>query len=188
MNCDTYLSMLATLPMDELALGDTRVHATTCRDCDRVTRVVAERERNMILAFGDLYPTAASGSMATRALMISRRQTVALYYRIGLGLAAVATVLFIIMSRRVMPANVSRMSETFRLQCLSPEQAAEVLRPIRSQNASISIRPDSPLGIIRVEAPPAEMARLRAVLASYDTPSRSQCGVKLTIPKTVSVP
>ena len=47
MNCDTYLSMLETLPVEELAYGGAREHAANCRDCDRVTRVVAERERNM---------------------------------------------------------------------------------------------------------------------------------------------
>jgi hypothetical protein len=188
MNCDTYLSMLATLPVDELAYGDARAHAVNCRDCDRVTRVVAERERNMLMAFGELYPPIPAGPIAARALVISRRRRIALYYRIGLGVATAATILFLILSRRTAPAPSARVSETVRLQCLSPDQALEVLRPIRSPSAAVSTRTNSPLGIIRITASPAEMERLRSVLDRYDTPTQSQCGVQLTVPKVVKVP
>ena len=119
MNCETYLSMLETLPVDELAYGDARVHAATCRDCDRVTRVVAERERNMLMAFGEVLSTRSGGPLAARARVLSRRRRIALYYRIGLGVATVATVLFLIMSRRTSPCHCT-VSETFHLQCLSP--------------------------------------------------------------------
>ena len=50
MNCDTYLAMLETLPVEELAYGSAHDHAAGCRECDRITRVVAERERNMRMA------------------------------------------------------------------------------------------------------------------------------------------
>ena len=55
-----------------------------------------------------------------------------------------------IMSRRIAPARC-RVSETFRLQCLSPDQAIEVLRPVISPAVSLSAR-DNSLGIIRVAA------------------------------------
>ena len=188
MNCDTYLSMLATLPMEELAYGDARMHAATCRDCDRVTRVVAERERSIIAAYGELYPSVQAGPIAARAMEISRRWTIALFYRIGLGVAMAATIFFLIMSRRPTPAPSARVTETFRLQCLSPDQALEVLRPIRSPDASMSARTNSPLGLITIAASPAEMERLRSVLNRYDTPTQSQCGVQLTVPKVIQVP
>src|SRR4029077_2258109 len=85
MNCDTYLSMLETLPVEELAYGSAREHAANCRDCDRVTQVVAERERNLAMAFGGLYPSVQAGSITARALELSRRRRIALYYRIGLS-------------------------------------------------------------------------------------------------------
>ena len=188
MNCDTYLSMLATLPVEELAHDDARWHAANCPDCDRVTRVVAERERNMLTAFGELYPPVHDGASAARAIVLSRRRTVALYYRISLGIVAAASILFLIASRRVMPAPSVRVSETFHLQCLSPEQAVEVLRPFRSPSVSIVIPPSSPLGIITVAAPPEEMGRVRSVLQRYDNSTESQCGVQLTVPKVQKVP
>ena len=112
MNCDTYLSMLETLPVEELAYGDARLHAATCRDCDRVTRVVAERERNMLMAYGELYLPGPVDAVAARARELSRRRKVALFYRIGLGLATVATVLFLLISRRVVPTPTARVPVT----------------------------------------------------------------------------
>ena len=109
MNCDTYLSMLETLPVEELAYGDARLHAATCRDCDRVTRVVAERERNMLMAYGELYLPGPVDAVAARARELSRRRRAAFFYRVGLGLATVATVLFLLMSRRVVPAPTARV-------------------------------------------------------------------------------
>lgn len=172
MNCDTYLSMLATLPADELAYGSPREHAASCRDCDRVTRVVAEREQNMLMAFGELYPPVPAGPIAARALVLSRRRRIALYYRIGLGVVTAASLLFVV--RRKVPVTIPRVSETFRLQCLSPDQAVEVLRPYMSPSVSIVIPADSPVGVIRVGATPAEMERIRSLLDRYDnTTSRS---------------
>lgn len=184
MNCDTYLSMLETLPVEELAYGAAREHAANCRDCDRVTQVVAERERNLVLAFGGLYPSVQAGSITARALELSRRRRIALYYRIGLSVATVASVLVLITTRRIAPV---RVSETFRLQCLSPDQAIEVLRTVTSPAVSLSSR-DNSLGVIRIAAPPEEIERVRSVLVRYDNPTESQCGVRITIPQVIKVP
>jgi hypothetical protein len=183
-NCDDYLSMLATLPVEELAYGRPREHAAGCRDCDRVTRVVAEREHNMLVAFGDLDSSVPAAQTVTTALMRSRRRKVALYYKVGVGIAMVATALYVTTSRIVpAPPPTSTVSETFRLQCLSPEQAAEVLRPEIPATARISFRPSSPLGVIKVEASRDEMETARSVLDRYDSPAQSQCAVQITVPK-----
>lgn len=184
MNCDDYLSMLATLPVEELAYGRPREHAARCRECTRVTRVVAEREHNMVMAFGDLHSSVPPAQTAASVLRTTRRRKVALFTDIGFGIATVATVLFVMMSRMA-PAPVpgATVSETFRLRCLSPEQAAEVLRPHIQATGRISFRADSPLGIITVEASPEEMARARSVLDRYDSPTQSRCTVQVTVPE-----
>jgi hypothetical protein len=183
-NCDDYLSMLATLPVEELAHGRAREHAAGCRDCDRVTRVVAEREHNMLMAFGDLHSSVPAAQTAASALMTSRRRKVALYRKIGLGIATVASVSYLMMLRIVpVPPPSSRVSETFRLQCLSPEQAAEVLRPHIQATGLISFRANSPLAVIKVEASREEMATARALLDRYDSPAQSQCAVQVSVPK-----
>jgi len=183
-NCDDYLSMLATLPVEELAYGRAREHAAGCRECDRVTRVVAEREHNMLMAFDELHSSVPAAQTAGSALTRSRRRKVALYYELGLGIATVAIVFFMMMSRIVPgPPPSARVSETFRLQCLSPEQAAEVLRPHIQATGLISFQPNSPLGVIRVEASREDMVTARSVLDRYDNPAESQCAVQLTVPK-----
>ena len=186
MNCETYLSMLATLPIDELTHSDARAHVATCRDCDRVSRVVAEREHNMLMAFGELYPPTPADPIASRALEVSRRRRLMFFSRMGVGVIAVAGLLSMIVVRRAVPPGIAAIRETFRLQCLSPEQAAEIVRPV-SLDASIYVGP-SPVGIIRVTAPPATIARVRALIDRYDTPTMSQCGVQLTVPKEIKVP
>jgi hypothetical protein len=188
MNCETYLSMLATLPIDELTLGDARAHVAACRDCDRVSRVVAERERNMLMAFGELYPPTPADPIATRALEISRRRRVGRYYNTGLMAAAAAMLLSLFVVRRVVPAPTASVKETFRLQCLSPEQAIEILRPEASKNLSVFARPNSALGVIDVAGPRAELEVVRSLIDRYDNPAASQCGVQLTVPKAIRSP
>jgi hypothetical protein len=183
-NCDDYLSMLATLPVEDLAYGRAREHAAGCRDCDRVTRVVAERERNMLMAFDELHSSVPAAETAASALTRSRRRKVALYYEMGIGVAMVAIVLYMMMSLTVpAPPPGAQVSETFRLQCLSPEQAAEVLRSRIPATARISFRPSSPLGVIKVEALREDIATARSVLDRYDSPAESQCAVQVTVPK-----
>lgn len=184
MNCDDYLSLLETLPVEELTRSRAGEHAASCRECGRVTRVVAERERNMMLAFGDVHSYVPAAQTAASALRTSRRRKVALYYRVGLGLAGVATVLTLFLSRALPSAPRSvLLKETFRLQCLSPDQAAEVLRPIVGLSGMISIRPASQLGIITVQTSPEMMGQVRSVLDRYDSPTVSQCAVQITVPK-----
>jgi type II secretory pathway component GspD/PulD (secretin) len=102
----------------------------------------------------------------------------------GLGIAMVATALYMMMSRIApAPPPTARVSETFRLQCLSPEQAAEVLRPHIQATGLISFQPNSSLGVIKVEASREEMVTARSVLDRYDSPAESQCSVQVTVPR-----
>ena len=183
MNCNDYLSMLATLPVDELAYGHAREHAAVCHDCNRVTRVVAERERNMRLAFDDLHASVPAMPTAARALETSRRRRIARYYEVALGVAMAATLAYFV-SLRVTPDRVRivTVSETFRLQCLSPEQAVEMIRPYVSAAGEIKL-PSSTLGIIRVQATMEDVQKVRSALDRYDNPQQSQCAVRIVVPK-----
>ena len=183
MNCNDYLSMLATLPVDELAYGNAREHVSTCHDCDRVTRVVVERERNMRLAFDQLQSSMPATQTAIRALEASRRRRIARYYEVALGVAMAATLVAMVALRRGNgPMPVATVTETFRLQCLSPEQAAEVVRPFVSSAGEILIPPTG-LGIIDIRASLEEVQKARSALDRYDNPRESQCAVRIVVPK-----
>jgi hypothetical protein len=189
MNCDTYLAMLATLPVDELAYGNAREHAAGCRDCDRVTRVVVERERNLVVAYNDLYPPLRPEPIAARALDLSRRRRIAFYFRLGLGIATAVVAFMVFAVRRTVPRPPGQtVTETIRLGCLSPDQAMEVLRLHASPSVSVEARPSAVLGVVQVVAPPGELARVRSMLAEYDTPRVSQCGLQVTVPKDAQEP
>lgn len=186
MNCDDYLSMLSTVSVQELSQGRAREHADTCRDCDRVTRVVAEREYNMVTAYDNLYASVPATQTATRSVVMARREKLTSYVEWGVGLAIAATVLAMV-GFRMFPSEVQipRIEATFRLQCLSPEQAAALLRPFLSSQASMVIRPSAPIGVITVDAPSADIEIARNILRTTDSPSQSQCAVQVTLPATV---
>ena len=184
MKCDDYLAMLATFPMHELADGRAREHASTCAECNRVTLLVMERERHMLAAYVDTRAPSAFTRTAATALRTSRRHKVALYYRIGLGVTAVTAVLYTIAAGREqssLPAPIMAR-ETIRLQCLSPQQAAEVLAPYVRRTGSITIRPESPLGLIHIAASPRDVATAHKVLDRLDNPAASQCSVRVKVP------
>jgi len=186
MTCETYLSMLETLPVNELAYGDAADHAANCRDCDRVTRVVAERERNMLLAYGTISPPAPTGLLAAHALELSRRRRIASYYRFALAIAAVVAVLGFIMMGRVRP-TIARAEVSFvRLQCLSGEQAVEILQRSNLQDAVSSVRADGSL--LRIVTSRAETARIRDFLRVYDNSDMSRCGGAAVGAATAAVP
>ena len=185
MNCETYQSMLATLPIDELTHSDARTHVATCRDCDRVSRVVAERERNMLMAFGELYPPTPADPVAVRALEVSRRRKIGVYYRVGLG-AVVSAALLSIVVARVVPSPNAMVNETFRLHCLSPEQAIEIVGR-GSKNMVVYAGPAAP-NVINIAAPAEELTRIRALMDIYDNPSASQCRVQPAEPKATRAP
>ena len=170
MNCETYLSMLSTLPVDELTYGDAREHAATCRDCDRVTRVVAERERNMLIAYGEMYSPVDTEPMVARAIELSRRQRIAFFYRIGLGIAGVAAVLVLLVGR-VAVTRTHRVTGTFELRCLTPEQAIALVRPDLPPGARILAMLDSRPKLVRFSATPSEAGRIRSLLAAHDGPT-----------------
>ncbi len=184
MTCDDYLAMLETLPLDELRYGGAREHAAHCHDCDRVTRVVVERERSMMLAMGDARSSMASAELAHHAVAIARRRRVAAYYKIGLAIATVATLMVMAMSRVVSRVPASLVHETFLLQCLSPDQASALLRTHLRDANRLAIRIRPPLGVLDVAAPSEDaMQQVRGLIDRYDDPSRTKCAVQVVVPK-----
>ncbi|HEY4131607.1 MAG TPA: hypothetical protein VGM50_13395 [Gemmatimonadaceae bacterium] len=132
MTCDNYLAMLETLPVEELNYGAAREHSAFCSDCNRVTRVVVEREQNMLMAYGHIVPSAAAGAVADSAVAAARRRRTARFYSIGLAAAGAAAILAIIVMLFAVPKRAQRATEIdrqrFALRCLSTDEAADVLR------------------------------------------------------------
>lgn len=187
MTCDDYLSMLETLPVQELAFGEAREHAAYCPDCNRVTRVVAARERNMTLAYESAYPSASAVTVAERAIAAARRQRIAFYYRAALGIAAVVVVALFVVTRRI-PIAASRQPafhERLSLQCLSPDQAVELVRREVPNSERIVIRAQPRVAVIEVGGPVEEVRVARAIIDHFDNSDRAKCAAEVVVPNVV---
>ena len=182
MNCNEYLSLLTTLPLEDLSYGQAREHALTCPDCDRVTRAVAARERNMRLAFGDLQSSTMAAEVAAQSRETSRRRRIARYYQAALGAAMVVFLAGFVVLRRVpAPSAAAVAAETFQLQCFSPEDAAALARQFTSAGSTIIIPPYT-RNIIRVQGSVAELQRIRSMLDQWDNTTGSTCALPVKKP------
>ena len=185
MTCDDYLSMLETLPVQELAFGEAREHAAYCADCNRVTRVVAARERNMTLAYESAYPSASAVTVAERAIASARRQRIAFYYRAALGIAAVVVIALFVVTRRI-PVDVAQKHpaflEHFNLQCLSPDQAGVLLRQEIPDGDRVMIRSRGPVAVIEVGGSEEQIRVARSVIDRLDNSAIAKCDARVVVP------
>ncbi len=185
MTCDDYLSMLETLPVQELAYGEARDHAAYCPDCNRVTRVVAARERNMMMAYESAYPSASAATVVDRAIATARRQRIAFYYRAALGLAALVVIALFVVNRRIpadVVANAAPFHERFSLQCLSADQAAELVRREVPNSERIVIRSRPRVAVIEVGGSVEEVRVARSVIDHFDNAGRAKCAAEVVVP------
>jgi hypothetical protein len=183
MNCEDYLAMLATLPVHELNYGRAQEHVAHCADCSRVTRVVAERERNIMHSYGDLQSRVPAAQTAHSALRASRHRKVKIFYRLGMVGALVVAFVVIASARTVRSGSTVAVNrEIFHLQCLSPDQAAAMLRPHMTATGRITARQGSPLGVLTVEGSREEVLRARTLIEEYDNAGKSQCTVQVRVP------
>jgi hypothetical protein len=176
--CDDYLAMLETLPVEDLVHGEARDHAAECRDCNRVTRVVMERERSMIMAYGDVYPSAPAATVAATAVLAARRRRVAFFSRMALGIAAAVAVAVVAVSRVAGPPPHSLVTARLSLHCLSQDQALELILPYIDESNSVSFfeRPST----VRIMAPGP---KVQAVRAALDQAGQSMCPALMAPPQ-----
>ena len=183
MTCEDYLSMLETLPVQELGYGEARDHAAYCAECSRVTRVVAARERNMTLAYESAYPSASAVTVAERAIAAARRQRIAFFYRAGLALSAVAVIAAFVLTRRVFPADAVSVRERHILQCLSGAQAGELIRHQVSNGDAINLRvPPGGLAVIEVGGSAEQVRQANRVIERFDNPQVTSCAAEIVVP------
>ena len=178
MKCDEYLQLLSTLPVEELTDGRSGDHLGSCAECNRATRVVVERERNMVLALAGMSSGVHPLSTTQSAVALARRRKVGRWVMGGLVVILLA---FggIVVSRFVFPTETSlgmggEINQAFRPQCLSVTAAADLLRQqVPSRTLRISMRLGSSL--VWVSGTLGDMMRVRSVLDRYDNSTASTC-------------
>ena len=175
MRCEEYLQLLSTLPVEELVDGRAGDHLGTCPDCNRATKVVVERERNMVMVLAGMSSHVQPMDTARTTFALARHRSRSRWYIGGLLLLLLAFG-SIVVGRTVIPihANGDRVTATLRPQCLSPTAAADLLRQQESSGLMrIVIHPGSTL--LTVSGSATDLVRARAVLARYDNPTASTC-------------
>jgi hypothetical protein len=185
MNCDEYLATLSTASLGELEAGPGRDHAARCPDCDRVTRLIAERERHRVAAFDDLRSSVPAYVTSDAARATVPERGVDRGFTIGVVLA-VAVSLWLVVPRihfggreleRAARAADPIVEDALLLRCLTAGQAAALIRPhIRDANSSVVASAHAP-GVITIRGTAAQIARARAVLRPYEGEGSLGCAV-----------
>ena len=187
MTCDAYLSFLSTAPIGEPLLAPMAEHVSACPDCERVTRLLVEREHALKAAYERLDSGSPPLLTAEAALTTARRRWLARL--IGLGLGILFLAILATFARQLVPPGArpgalggGLSAETFRLHCLTPVQAGELIQPYLRANGSAYYTSERTAGIITVRSTEEEMMKTRSVLDRYDTPGGGVCAVSSPAP------
>jgi hypothetical protein len=183
MTCEDCLSALATASLREMT-PDSAVmqHCVTCPDCARLTTTLREREYEAATVLNTLPPMSNPLTVAETALRVAQRR------RIGnvvvmLSGAALAATIWITAATLVIPAlnrGDARIAselrtETMQLSCLSPQQAADIINPYVRSRGSTYYLPSSGISAITVRGRPAELAKSRELIASFERDPSAAC-------------
>jgi hypothetical protein len=181
MRCEEYLQLLSTLPVEDLVDGRAGDHLGSCPDCNRATKLVVERERNMMMALAGMSSQIQPLEMARSTLALERRHRVGRWYIAGL-VALLLTIGVVVVNRSVIPVETSRgmvdeANQIFRPQCLSAESFAELLRQhVPSRSLRIHI-PQRGSMMLMLGGTIEDLTRARSVLDRYDNSTASTCVV-----------
>jgi hypothetical protein len=183
MTCEQCLSELATGSLREMT-ADSAVmqHCVTCPDCARLTTLLRDREYNAANILNDLPPmsnpiTVAETSVSTAQRRRTGRVVVMLS---GAALAltiwfAAAKIFYPAMNRTEALGSSALRTETIPLQCLSPEQAADIINPYVRSHGSTYFTPTSGISAITVRGTSSEVAKSRELLANFESDPAAAC-------------
>ena len=183
MTCDECLASLASGSVPEIEQnGSAREHLATCVGCSRVIRLIAEAERDLGVAFNSITSSVPATRTAETAMVFaSRRRTAKLLTAIFA--VALAGLLWIAWTRVVVRgvqataeiASLNQHTMTVKLQCLSADQAGELISPYVRSNGSAYYPAKPPLQVLTVRARPYELKKVREILVQFDNAGQSTC-------------
>ena len=180
MTCDDYLSVLATAPVNELGKNHLREHAAGCPYCERVTRVVVEREWELVAAFESVYSNTPAAVTADIARTTARRRLVDRMYSITLAILLAGTAWFaatrlVFRGRADGPAVAPVAEEVFMVRCLSSAQVVALSRHYLGRTGLAIYAGEPPRAVLTVRATPAQIEEVRSMLNRFDGSAQSSC-------------
>jgi hypothetical protein len=185
MTCEQCLEELATGSLRELP-SDSAVmqHCATCPDCSRLTTLLRDREYEAATVLNNLPPMSNPLTVAETSVRTAQRRRVGRVVVMLSGAALVVTI-WLAAANTIIPAmNSSEMgarktlrTETISLQCLSPQQAADVIGPYIREAGSTYYLPTSGISAITVRGSPGEIAKARSLIDQFEPDAGAACRV-----------
>lgn len=185
MTCDEYLAVLATAPVEELARNRGHEHTATCVDCERVTRVVVEREWHLATTLDDLYSNRPPAVTAANAIAMSRQRRVQHWFWFTVAAAVAGAVL---VSTMLFPrteaaiAAQSQVEQMFLLRCLSAAQAGALTRPLLAPDGMSIFSGEPGVGVFTVRGSQEQLEKVRTMLDRYEGAAPAACPSGVAVP------
>jgi hypothetical protein len=191
MNCVECLNELATGSLRDLQpTSSVMEHCERCSDCGPLLTALRDREYNAATTLNTLHPMSDPIRIAENAAMVAHRRRVGKVVTFITGGVLVATIwtsLFLTSFGRGLigfdraRGLASLRTETIQLQCLSPEQAGDIISPYVRSHGSTYYVSSSGLPVITVRGTADELAKARELIGSFETDGRAACRNDLRI-------
>jgi len=183
MTCAEVLEALSTASLRDMpADSAVMAHCASCPDCARVTTMLREKEYEAASVLNGLPPMSNPVTLAEESVITSKRRRVGRVAVIATGAALVATI-WIAASLTIIPAlnrgdarfAYEPHTETMQLDCLSPQQAADIINPYVRSHGSTYYLPSSGISAITVRGTGRELSKSRELIAEFESDPRAAC-------------
>jgi hypothetical protein len=183
MTCAEVLATLSTASLREMTLDSAvMAHCATCPDCSQVTTLVRDKEYEAATVLNGLPSMSNPIAVAEQSVISSKRRRLGRVAVVISG-AALAVTIWIAASLTVIPAlnrsdariGSALRTETIRLSCLTPRQAADVINPYVRSHGSIYYLPSTGISEITVRGTGAELAKSRNLIHDFESDPNAAC-------------
>ena len=171
MSCTECLTLVSTADVSELTAETAIVeHCRTCAECANVVDAVAAEAQRLADLLDGTLPGVPAQVIALRAVAgATRGRRRGRQRRLGLIVAAVVaaplTAIFVL--RMAVPTGVQAVRNV-ELQCLAPDQAATLARPLLPAEVRITARPSLALPVLTLSGTERDVATAARQIAQLD--------------------
>jgi hypothetical protein len=183
MTCEECLSELATGSLREMPADSSVIlHCATCPDCSRLTTLLRDREYKAANVLNNLPPMSSPITVAETSVRTAHRRRVGRVVVMLSGAALVVTI-WIAAATTIIPAlnradattSSTLRTETISLRCLSPQQAADIIKPYVRSRGSTYYVPTSGISAITVLGNASEVAKSRNLIGEFEEDPGAAC-------------
>ena len=182
MNCQECLEELATGSLRDLQIDSPVMqHCAICPDCGPLATALREREYTAATVLNSLPPMSNPITIAQQAGVVARRRRLGKIAVFASGIALAATVWI----SAVLTETGRRMfdidgapnlhTETIRLNCLSPQQAGDLVEPYLRGDGGIYFVSKDGVSAITVRGSRKDIATAREMIGEFEGDPRAAC-------------